>query len=159
MVRGTVPVVLPPGALPTTDMAPMRTAAPRDVSVAAPAPPATPVLTVPVAVRTDDVGVQAALQRYGSAYSRLDARAAQAVWPSVDARALARAFEGLESQSLQFDRCELEVRETVARAECFGTATYVRRIGSKAARTEPRAWTFSLRKSGDAWQILSAAAR
>jgi hypothetical protein len=72
---------------------------------------------------------------------------------------LERAFENLESQSLQFDRCELDVRETVAKADCRGTATYVRRIGSKAPRTEPRAWTFNLRKTGDDWHILSAAAR
>ena len=150
MTRSTVQHVVPSGAVPTPDMAPRPT----------PAPPVTPVPPpTPVPERTDEAGVQAALQRYASAYSRLDARAAQAVWPSVDARALERAFEGLESQSLALDRCELDVGQTLATADCRGTATYVRRIGSKAPRTEPRAWTFNLRKSGDSWHILSAAAR
>ncbi len=159
MARTAVPLVAPSGALPPLEMAPMPAAASLDVADAPPAAPVTPTRTAPVPDRTDEVRVQAALQRFESAYSRLDARAAQAVWPSVDARALARAFESLESQSLQFHRCELDVRETVASADCLGTATYVRRIGSKAPRTEPRGWTFNLQKTGDAWHILSASAR
>lgn len=100
--------------------------------------------------------MRAVLRRYEVAYGRLDARAAQAVWPSVDARALARAFEGLESQTLQFDRCDLDVQGALANAACRGQATYVRRVGSKAPRTEPRQWTFRLRKVDEEWQILGA---
>jgi hypothetical protein len=37
----------------------------------------------------------------------LDARNAQAVWPGVNQAALARAFDGLESQSLTFDQPDL----------------------------------------------------
>ena len=120
-------------------------------AVDAPASPAAPSAT-----RGEDQRVQAALRRYEAAYTRLDARAAQAVWPSVDARALARAFDGLDSQSLQFDRCDLDVQGATARANCTGRATYVRRVGNKAPRTEARGWNFTLRKVGDEWQILRA---
>jgi hypothetical protein len=106
------------------------------------------------AARTDEMDVQAVLRRYERAYGQLDARAAQAVWPSVDVGDLARAFRGLESQALEFDRCDLDVQGTVASADCRGRATYVRRVGSKAPRTEARAWSFRLRKVDDNWQIL-----
>jgi hypothetical protein len=109
--------------------------------------------------KTDEMDVQSALRRYERAYGQLDARAAQAVWPSVDVQALARAFQGLESQALEFDRCELAVQGAVASADCLGRATYVRRVGSKAPRTEARAWNFRLRKVDGDWQILRAEMR
>jgi len=109
--------------------------------------------------KTDEMDVQTVLQRYERAYGQLDARAAQAVWPSVDVRALTRAFQGLESQALEFDRCELAVQGAVASADCLGRATYVRRVGSKAPRTEARAWSFRLRKIDDDWQILKVEIR
>ncbi len=112
-------------------------------------------LTVPEAV-LDERRVQATLRRYEAAYTRLDAGAAKAVWPTVDARALARAFNGLESQDLEFDQCDLEVRGVEASALCSGRATWVARVGSKTPRTEARAWAFRLRKVGDDWQILGA---
>jgi hypothetical protein len=46
------------------------------------------------------------------------------------------------------------VQGTVASADCRGRATYVRRVGSKAPRTEARAWSFRLRKVDAGWQIL-----
>lgn len=141
-----------------------------DSPVAVPTPAATAVVAeggapVPRAslparpAKTDEMDVQTVLQRYERAYGQLDARAAQAVWPSVDVRALTRAFQGLESQALEFDRCELAVQGAVASADCLGRATYVRRVGSKAPRTEARAWSFRLRKIEDDWQILKVEIR
>ena len=53
--------------------------------------------------------VKQALQRYRGAYEGLDAQSAQAVWPAVNEVALARAFDGLESQSLTFDACDVRL--------------------------------------------------
>lgn len=97
------------------------------------------------------------LQQYRRAYDTLDARAAQAVWPGVDSEALQRAFDGLVSQRLTFQSCELHVSGSAATAACRGTARYTPRVGSREARAEPRDWRFTLRKTtSDDWQIESA---
>ena len=112
----------------------------------------------PRAVPDDDALVRTTLQRYRAAYDDLDAGSARAVWPAVDQGALARAFESLASQRLTFDACSVEVAGRDARAVCHGSARYVPKIGSREPRVEPRVWTFTLRKAGDAWQIESARA-
>jgi hypothetical protein len=99
--------------------------------------------------------VRATLARYETAYSRLDATAASAVWPAVDRRALARAFEGLASQRLSLGACAVTVSGEAAQATCSGTATWQPKVGG-GVRTEPRRWSFELRKSGEAWQIERA---
>jgi len=106
----------------------------------------------------DSMLVKQALQRYRVAYEGLDARSAQAVWPAVNQAALARAFDGLESQSLTFDACDVRVRGEIATATCQGSARYVPKIGSREPRTEPRVWNFSLHKAGNDWKIQSARA-
>lgn len=107
----------------------------------------------------DEELINTTLRRYASAYEQLDADAAQAVWPTVDARALARAFQGLESQDIKFTRCDVTVSLLggSASAACQGWATYVPRIGNKDARTVSRRWTFQLRKVQDSWVISKAA--
>jgi hypothetical protein len=104
--------------------------------------------------------VRAALSHYESAYSRLDAAAARAVWPSVDAGALGRAFDSLQSQQVSLGRCSvsLGVNRQSARASCAGTAMWTPKVGG-GARTEPRRWTFDLEVAGDRWQIVRATAR
>lgn len=110
---------------------------------------------VPAALEV--ASVREALSRYGAAYSRLDAAAARAVWPSVDARALGRAFAELRSQRVTFDDCDIAVDGLRARAACRGATTYVPRAGDQSPRTEARAWRFELEKSRDAnWRIASA---
>jgi len=106
----------------------------------------------------DDTLVRRALQQYKSAYDALDARSAQAVWPVVNERALARAFDGLESQNVTFDACDVHVTGDLARALCRGTTRYVAKVGSREPRTEPRIWNFTLRRSGPDWKIESARA-
>ena len=108
---------------------------------------------------SDEQLVSAALQRYARAYERLDATAARRVWPNVDERALARAFETLESQQFRFDSCRVRVLGQTARADCAGAVTYVPKVGKKDPRTVERRWDFALRKGPDAWQITEATVR
>ena len=81
------------------------------------------------------------------------------MWPTVNERALARAFAGLTSQDVAFDDCEIDVRGARANASCRGRASYVGKIGSGEQRTESRTWRFELRRDGDAWKIENAEAR
>ena len=105
--------------------------------------------------RDEDL-VRRTLQQYRAAYESLDARSAHAVWPTVSEAALMRAFSGLESQQLNFDDCDVQVRGMTGLATCRGTMLYVPKVGSHDVRREPRVWTFDLRKVGDNWQINNA---
>jgi len=117
-------------------------------------------MNVGAPVQASQQQVRAALKEYERAYEQLDAKAVRAVWPSVDTRALERAFHDLKSQTLVFDRCDIDVaRGSQAVAACSGRATYETRAGQQAARSEPREWTFTLQKSDEAWRIVSASAR
>jgi hypothetical protein len=111
-------------------------------------------------MKASDAGeIQETLHRYADAYARLDAGAARAVWPTVDQRALARAFEGLESQGLSFEHCDVTVAGGDATAACRGRARYVPKVGSRVPLVESRQWTFRLRKGDAGWQIMQAEAR
>jgi hypothetical protein len=109
---------------------------------------------VPVPNEEDDIRLT--LARWRTAYSQLNASAAQEVWPSVDVRALRSAFRGLKSQELHFDRCHLTVTGSHARAACSGRAIYVPGVGDQSPRTAAREWNFELRKADQRWQIASA---
>ena len=157
-----------PPAPPATVPVPSPRAAAQEAALNAPAAPVevvtaaavTPPPLPPMVEMTadDSLLVKQALQRYRVAYEGLDARSAQAVWPAVNQAALARAFDGLESQSLTFDACDVRVRGEVATATCQGSARYVPKIGNREPRTEPRVWNFSLHKAGNDWKIESARA-
>ena len=125
------------------------------------APAALPSARVPAAtVPPPDRGrVEDVLRRYASAYRTLDASAARAVWPSVDEKALSRAFQNLASQHVSFDACDIDIRGAVANASCRGQASYVGKVGSREPRTEARTWQFELRRRGDAWLIEGVDAR
>jgi len=142
--------------IPPPAPAPVRTTAEAPV----PTPVSTPAATAAAAsnaVTADDGGlVRRALQRYRDAYEGLDARSAQEVWPAVNQPALARAFEGLLSQSLTFDACDVNLRGEAAEATCRGSARYVTKVGSRDPRVESRVWNFKLHKTGSDWQIDSA---
>jgi len=122
------------------------------------APVSAPIPPPAAALADDDLLVKQTLQQYRTAYEGLDAQSAHAVWPAVNQAALARAFDGLESQSLTFDACDVRVRGESAIAICQGSARYVPKIGNRQPRTEPRVWNFSLRKAGADWKIDSARA-
>jgi hypothetical protein len=139
----------------------------RGPSMAPPSPGSTtaanavvPAAIVPSAVSpVDTTRVEEVLRRYAQAYDALDAGAARAVWPSVNEKALARAFQDLSSQHVSFDNCDIDIRGAVANASCSGQASYVGKVGSREPRTEPRQWRFELRRDGEAWKIENAETR
>jgi hypothetical protein len=143
------PSGVPPPGVTATVPAPGEPAVPASGSPAADTAPTRPAVA-------EDAGVRLALRAYQGAYGRLDAQAAAAVYPGVDARALARAFEGLRSQSLEFDRCDVNLSGATARAACVGRSTFVPRVGSQSPRVEARRWTFELERRGDDWRITRA---
>jgi len=153
------PAAPPPASPPPHAVATPAVTAPAPVASAAAAvntapPPASAVPTV-----DDESLVKQTLQRYRHAYEGLDAQSAHAVWPNVDQAALARAFGGLTSQSITFDRCDVQLRGgAAASATCRGTARYVPKIGNREPRVEPRVWNFALKKDGGEWKIDSARA-
>jgi len=146
-----------PGALTTPPQDPRAAPVERPVA-AAPAPRPNDLPPVPATPPVGDEDlVLRTLQQYRRAYDTLDARAAEAIWPGVDSAALQRAFDGLTSQRLTFQSCQLQLNGTGASAACRGTARYTPRMGSGEARDEPRNWRFALRKTATGeWQIVSA---
>jgi hypothetical protein len=149
------PVLPPLERVAVVDDAPVKAVPPE--SAAAP-----PTGAAESALRTsaaDAREIEGTLRRYAEAYARLDAVAARAVWPTVDQRALARAFEGLESQGIVFDHCDVTVAGPDATAACRGRAHYVPKVGSREPLVERRQWTFRLRKGDAGWQIVRADAR
>lgn len=121
---------------------------------AVPAPPAPSVR----AGMSDDHRIRVALNRYQTAYSRLDARAAADVWPAVDRRALQRAFDGLADQTVTFDRCDIRVQREAAEADCVGSARWTPRVGG-GSQSASRRWRFDLRHRQGDWIIVSAKVR
>lgn len=101
----------------------------------------------------EHVAVRAILARYAAAFSDLDSAAARAVWPGVDQRALARAFEGLASQRVTLGACEVGVNGQTSHAICTGSATWTPKVGG-GRQTRSRVWTFDLRRGDGRWQIV-----
>jgi len=93
------------------------------------------------------------IDQYRTAYSSLNVAGLSSFWPSVNERALAKAFEQLEAQRFDFDSCQIDVSGQFARALCSGTATFVTKVGRKTPRTEPRRWTFHLSRGAKGWLI------
>ena len=112
-----------------------------------------PVLSVELSA------VQRALRQYEEAFNRLDVAAAAAVWPSIDRRAVTRAFERLERQEMVFNDCSVALTATNATADCTGTLLFVPRVGTASARPEPHSWTIRLQGSGDGWRIVAVSAQ
>jgi hypothetical protein len=160
-------------AVPATSSAPAVAAVTpvplaAESSAAAPSIPSSPppgaVVSAPSAapegaLPSETRAVALALNRYQNAFSALDANAAHAVWPSVDVKALARAFDQLETQTFDLEGCDITVSGARAEADCSGNARYVRKVGNKALRVEPRRWHFTLRQTNDQWIIDAVDAR
>jgi hypothetical protein len=124
-------------------------------------PPAAPPAEAPrptAPVVDEHAAVRATLGRYESAYSDLNTAAAHAVWPGVDERALARAFDSLSSQRVRLGTCEVGVNGATARAICHGTASWTPKVGG-GQQTKSRTWTFDLRQTRGTWQIVRVDAR
>jgi len=130
-----------------------------------PPPPAAPAPEPASALRTnsdtvmpprDQELVRGVLQKYADAYSRLDAAAAQAVWPSVNRSALTRAFGNLSEQSVALDSCIVDVSDVTARANCNGSSTWQPKVGGGGRKTDARRWSFDLAKGPNGWTIRDA---
>jgi hypothetical protein len=133
-------------------------------------PPAPPPLEAGVATSTaggldtrsgtqaDSAAIRRALARYEAAYSNLDVSAARAVWPTLDQRALARAFDGLAMQRISLNDCDVVVTGATARATCAGTAAWTAKVGG-GRRTQARRWAFQLKNADGTWQIVRADTR
>jgi hypothetical protein len=110
--------------------------------------------------RREEASILEVLHEYETAVGRKDPQAAKAVWPALDDRALARAFNDLESHSLALEDCGVTVNSNeIARARCQGVATSLPKIGRRKPISASHEWTFNLSKSGGDWQIESAAIR
>jgi hypothetical protein len=98
------------------------------------------------------------LAQFEAAYSNLSAAAAQAIWPSVDVRALSRAFDSLQSQQVSLGRCSILIKGPTARADCVGPTSWTPKVGG-GQRRQTRRWEFDLAAENGAWHILQATAR
>jgi hypothetical protein len=120
------------------------------------APPAAAPVIAPTAGVNEGARINSVLNQYASAYGQLNAAAVRSIWPTVDERALAKAFANLSSQTMSFDSCEIDVNGATARASCRGRASYVVKVGSQERRNEPRTVRFDLRRDGESWKIMKA---
>lgn len=154
---------LPPPPVTAPTPAPASTPPPSPRVLGAPADTAAtnaPVSTAPPdAAAVAKTAISSVLEGYRAGYSTLNSRAVQAVWPGVNERALARAFEQLDAQTMSFSSCGIEVKGQVAQAFCVGEVAFVTKVGSRTPRVEVRRWTFDLRRVGEAWQIERVATR
>jgi hypothetical protein len=140
--------------------------APSLPSIAPPAytPVAAPVAPAPAAVGGrifdgESAALAGLLRQYESAYQRRDAAAAATLWPTVDLRALSRAFARLKMQSLEFGDCTFAVAQTEATARCVGVLRYAQRIGDPSIQTDHHVWTVEFVRGGDGWKIARITAQ
>ena len=151
--------------MPTTAASPPIPAVPliagNSIGSAPPMPtPELPESRLPSAVvdrgvltSSDRAAVLNALREYEDAFEGLNVTATAEIWPSVDRRALGRAFSTLKSQGLNFEGCDIAIAESTATANCRGTVEFVRRVGSQVPLTVQQRWVFRLRKVGAEWMI------
>lgn len=93
------------------------------------------------------------LDRYRLAFSNLSVDGLGTVWRTADTKALARAFDQLEKQSVEFDACQIEIYGELADASCSGRTSFVPKIGARTPRVESRRWSFRLVRTGAGWII------
>jgi hypothetical protein len=113
----------------------------------------------PKVFEQESVALAKVLSRYEQAYNHLDAGAAAAIWPSVDVRALRRAFARLENQDLQLRDCTFAVSASDAAVRCAGVLQYAQRIGDRTPKTERHVWTIEFVRAGAQWQIARVTAQ
>lgn len=96
------------------------------------------------------------LRDYQQAYERLDVSAAQALWPTLDVRALQNAFKDIEAQQVRLGTCGVDIHGRDANARCPFEATYRPKVGSRVVRITEREWLFNLSRNDAGWQIVNA---
>jgi hypothetical protein len=151
--------VVTPGAVTLPIERPPSTPAP--VPAASGSAPAEAKPTIPSDAESDSEvsAIRTVINRYRAAFAGLNVQAAVAVWPTVDSHALARAFDQLSEQRIEFDHCAYSVTGALAVASCGGTAQFVPKVGSKTPHLDSRLWTFKLVKRLDGWVISGVDAR
>jgi hypothetical protein len=142
-----------PDHAPNPGVLALSSAPPPEVNTVA---PATSAADRTAELQKQEDIVRSVLLDYARAFERLDVKAAKAIWPSVDDRALQRAFQRLDGQQLRFASCGVSVTERDANARCRGEATYRPKVGPRVLRMTEREWTFSLARDNDRWQIVNA---
>ena len=148
---------VPPLEVPSIPLTPA--AAPVRAPASAMSPAGTPRPGARHAETDQQQMVRQLLQEYVAAFESLNVEAAKAVWPTVDGKALRRAFDQLDTQHLTFQSCGITIEGSGANARCQGQAAYRPRIGSHTLRISPREWTFNLAKADEGWQIVDARVR
>ncbi len=146
--------VTPPAPVPSAPPVPVESRP----AVTAPGPdrPVSPSIVdrpAPIATATPTAAIERTLKGYQAAFSRLDVAAVREVWPGVDEKALAKAFDQLRREDLTFDSCEVTVTGTTAVAACGGTTEYVPKIGSKNPRVERHRWRIGLHRVAEQWVV------
>ena len=161
------PAVASPVPARTETLRATPRAAPRDAAPIVATVAVTPTRQAPVAPRAARVArasrptvsegpaVLGTVERYATAWSRLDARATQAIWPSVDRDALVGTFTGIREQRLTLTSCKATVVADRAAVTCRGTLRYRPRVGEHSTRTEQGRWTFDLARHDQSWVIAN----
>ena len=172
LARATTGAVAPPGvaaesarsttriasALPSIPAAPSIDIASIPTVASAPPEGLTSAVESPAPITAtsdaaDEFAVRRALHSYEIAYEGLDVAATAEIWPTVDRRALSRAFAALKSQDLVFKACSITVYDANATAYCRGTLEYVRKVGNPAPLSAEQQWVFKMRRQDGAWKI------
>jgi len=115
------------------------------------AEPAVPSAAAERAVQT--AAVRSVLDRYRLAFSTLSVDGLGTVWRTVDTKALSKAFGQLETQTVEFDACQIDINGELAEAACSGRTSFVPKVGARAPRVDSRRWTFQLARVRGGWVI------
>ena len=126
---------------------------------ALPAPALATAVPTTGVLNKESVALDEMLSRYEQAYDRLDAQAVASIWPSVDARALSRAFARLREQNLELGSCRFAISENAATAHCSGHLRYAQRVGDTSLKSERHVWTIRFAGAGDVWRIVGVSAQ
>jgi hypothetical protein len=124
--------------------------------------PVASLATAPVAVdaaANDLAAIDRVLGTYQQSYSSLDAGMVSTIWRGLDTRGLQRAFNGLDSQRMSFEHCDVRVGGDRAKVSCTGVLDYVRKIGQPTPLQKRLSWNFDLQRTGDRWLISGVDAR
>lgn len=122
----------------------VRSGAARPVGVAQPS-------TVPS--DPESAAITELLRQYRAAFAALDVSRVTVIWPSVDQKALSRAFGRLEQQFFTFDDCAISVQGSRGEARCSGNARVVPRVGGRSPQYRNGEWHFRLARTEGGWVI------
>jgi ketosteroid isomerase-like protein len=135
-----------PGAVATAPSGPATSAPPERPAAVPPSAPARVQIS-------DEEAIRAVLASYADAYSRLDANAVRAVYPSADVAALQRQFTQMRSQRVQIQGEQIQINGATARVSCTWQVVFQGSAGA-AKREAPRI-LLTFQRTGDAWVIVN----